>query len=621
MKRKMLSTMGLAALLGSTFLLPEASFAEENSPSSGVMCGAENCLSEAPKQISTNGKDYDLVWNDEFNYSDYEKLNENWNLAEDKLPVENARIKYVNEPGENLILKDGYLTFKGKQVKPSPDRLNNRNRQYDITTGGFTTQEKYSWKYGRFEANVFFPDNAWGALWMMPDEKPRGWPGDGEIDWAEPIKRYVSVLHTHSAYSKRGEGDSAVFTLTEPVQGAWHKFVMEWDEKGFTFYRDGKKYSHLSADAPEADLISKQGGYMGDRFRWDSSFKGANGKIVNDYPNIAPFNQHFYLILNLSFKVAPSQIDFDASQMKVDYIRVYQTKEQQLGNRQYYLKFATDGASSTNPPMRMRAAGEALGKLPKLDSYTGEYAEEWYRRPADPKTGKFPEWAKVTETTVLDRDLTLFPKWKKKYQVTLARAPKVSGNIFTDVKGNSLFGGEVKWLAATGVTTGYKDGTFRPYDSINRDAMAAFLWRMAGKPEVSEEWLNKFNDISDNPFRKAIAWAASVGITTGYRDGGYHPLEPVHRDAMAAFLHRFSKLPDFNQYFPNSTVTRVGAGKSSFVDVPENYFLAEDISWVYHTKISTGYDDGTYRGGEAISREAMAAFLYRMAFNTVTYSE
>ena len=35
------------------------------------------------------------------------------------------------------------------------------------------------------------------------------------------------------------------------------------------------------------------------------------------------------------------------------------------------------------------------------------------------------------------------------------------------------------------IATGYPDGTFRPWNSVNRDAMAAFMYRLAGEPEVT----------------------------------------------------------------------------------------------------------------------------------------
>ena len=95
-------------------------------------------------------------------------------------------------------------------------------------------------------------------------------------------------------------------------------------------------------------------------------------------------------------------------------------------------------------------------------------------------------------------------------------------------------------MAARGITTGYGDGTFRPSDSVNRDAMAAFFYRNAGSPQFAAPAASPFKDVPANSqFYKEIAWLAEQGITKGWDDGTYRPGEPIHRDAMAAFLYRY----------------------------------------------------------------------------------
>ncbi|MEW1819446.1 S-layer homology domain-containing protein [Arthrobacter sp. NPDC080031] len=117
---------------------------------------------------------------------------------------------------------------------------------------------------------------------------------------------------------------------------------------------------------------------------------------------------------------------------------------------------------------------------------------------------------------------------------------------FPDVPTNSPFYKEVSWLAAQGITTGYNDGpngtaTFHPQGTVNRDAMAAFIYRLNGSPAVSAT--SNFKDVPSNyPFYKEISWLASNNITTGWAlpDGTteFRPLAPVARDATAAFLYR-----------------------------------------------------------------------------------
>ena len=57
----------------------------------------------------------------------------------------------------------------------------------------------------------------------------------------------------------------------------------------------------------------------------------------------------------------------------------------------------------------------------------------------------------------------------------------------------------------------------------------------------------------------------------------------------------------------------IPAKTGSFSDVPTSNAFVEDIRWLADLKVTTGYDDGTFRPTDPVSRQAMAAFLYRFA--------
>ena len=57
----------------------------------------------------------------------------------------------------------------------------------------------------------------------------------------------------------------------------------------------------------------------------------------------------------------------------------------------------------------------------------------------------------------------------------------ITPSRFTDVKSGDQFYTEISWLAQRGITTGYPDGTYRPVTPIARDAMAAFIYRYTEK--------------------------------------------------------------------------------------------------------------------------------------------
>ncbi len=175
---------------------------------------------------------------------------------------------------------------------------------------------------------------------------------------------------------------------------------------------------------------------------------------------------------------------------------------------------------------------------------------------------------------------------------------------FSDVPASHPFSAEITWLAQRKITTGYADGTFRGMASVNRDAMAAFLYRLqTGQDKAPACTVKPFRDVElSHPFCGEIAWLKAQGIAGGYTDGTYRPATPVARDAMAAFIYR---VVTGNAKAPAPT-------SAPFVDVQANHPFAGEIAWLKAQKLSQGWTDGTFRPASQIERQAMAAFLYRL---------
>lgn len=127
-------------------------------------------------------------------------------------------------------------------------------------------------------------------------------------------------------------------------------------------------------------------------------------------------------------------------------------------------------------------------------------------------------------------------------QCTVATGPA----SFRDVAASHPFAADISWLSQRGITTGWPDGTFRPQEPVTRAAFAAFLYRMAGCPSYTPPTSSPFVDVPvTHQFYREIAWAASKGITKGWSDGTFRPEESITRDAIAAFIYRFAGSPEF----------------------------------------------------------------------------
>lgn len=169
---------------------------------------------------------------------------------------------------------------------------------------------------------------------------------------------------------------------------------------------------------------------------------------------------------------------------------------------------------------------------------------------------------------------------------------------FSDVPSSHPFFAEVECLVLLGATEGFDDGTFRPTLSITRQAVVAWLWRLAGSPEPAAP--PTFSDVpEDHPFADAIAWAAEEDIVEGFPDGSFRPGATVTRQAVAAWLWRQTGSPP------------PGPGAPTFSDVPPTHPFADAIRWLAEEEITTGFADGTFRPGNEITRMALAAWVCR----------
>jgi Tol biopolymer transport system component len=112
---------------------------------------------------------------------------------------------------------------------------------------------------------------------------------------------------------------------------------------------------------------------------------------------------------------------------------------------------------------------------------------------------------------------------------------------FDDVPTGHPFYKEIEWAASEGLVNGFADGGFHPAGSISRQAMAAILFRYANAdPEFDPPAVATFPDVpTGHTFFEEVEWLASTGITGGFSDGTFRPGSPVTRQSGAAFLFRY----------------------------------------------------------------------------------
>ncbi len=107
--------------------------------------------------------------------------------------------------------------------------------------------------------------------------------------------------------------------------------------------------------------------------------------------------------------------------------------------------------------------------------------------------------------------------------------------VFSDVKETAWFATPVKTLASLGVINGYKDGTFRPNETITRAEFVKMLASITGASGGE----CTFSDVSAaNWARSYIAAAAANGWVTGYSDGTFRPSRTITRAEAVVVVNR-----------------------------------------------------------------------------------
>ena len=146
---------------------------------------------------------------------------------------------------------------------------------------------------------------------------------------------------------------------------------------------------------------------------------------------------------------------------------------------------------------------------------------------------------------------------------------------------------------------GYKDKTIRPNNNITRAEVATIFFRLLTDESREYYWKesNDFKDIPDNYWAcPAISTLTNAGILKGFEDGNFRPNEPVTRAQMATIIARFANLSE---------------GTVSFTDI-EGHWAQRAIELAAGNGWINGYEDGTFRPNDKITRAATMAMINRV---------
>ena len=240
---------------------------------------------------------YHLVWSDEFD-RDGPPDRGKWSF-ETGAHWHNGELQAYTDRECNACVSNGQLHIRA--VKEPWDGR-------DYTSARMITYPHCAWQYGYFEVRAKIPNapGSWPAIWLMPVSSREGvpWPLCGEIDMMEHTMLEKDVL-VYSLHSKNinhllpRDRQRSVRVFDPGASDDFREYGLEWTKDAIVYFLDGREVCRYD-----------RGG-------------------TNDY-GIWPFDAPFYLILNVAvggFMGGPVRDGDFPCEMSVDYVRVYQRKE------------------------------------------------------------------------------------------------------------------------------------------------------------------------------------------------------------------------------------------------------------------------------------------------------
>ena len=115
---------------------------------------------------------------------------------------------------------------------------------------------------------------------------------------------------------------------------------------------------------------------------------------------------------------------------------------------------------------------------------------------------------------------------------------------------------------------------------------------------------NTFDDATSGWYKPAVDFAQASGLMSGMGDNKFAPDVTTTRAMVAQVMYELAGEPD------------VSGLTCPLSDVDSTAWYADAVTWAYNAGVVSGYEDGTFRPGRAITRQEMAVMFYGMLFGT-----
>lgn len=172
---------------------------------------------------------------------------------------------------------------------------------------------------------------------------------------------------------------------------------------------------------------------------------------------------------------------------------------------------------------------------------------------------------------------------------------------FNDVSDEHWANEAILSLAEKDVLDGFEDGSFKPDDMITREQFVKVI--VTAFNLYYDNGISNFNDVPKERWSyKYILIAASGGIVNGTSEGTFAPEAAVSRQDAAVMLARLCKKKGIAL---DGQVTSVDSNEISD-------YAKESVAKLKAAKIISGFEDGSFRPMEILTRAQAAKLVYGM---------
>ncbi len=247
-------------------------------------------------------------------------------------------------------------------------------------------------------------------------------------------------------------------------------------------------------------------------------------------------------------------------------------------------QFGPDG-SKFNQPLTICIQMAITG-----DMNIDRLSPAWY------DTGK-NEWIPIPAIIDLETGLIIF---RIDHFTAFSVVDFPTRSSFPDVNNGINWAREaIEVLAGQGIIKGTGTG-FEPGRYISRAEFVQLMVKALNLSSTADSGMS-FTDVRPGDwFADAVETACASGIISGYPDATFRPDKPITRNEIASILQRLQ---------PQSDLT---GGELSYADQSEipTWALA-GLRFTCQAKLMNGYEDGTFRGHNSLSRAEAAVTVYR----------